>query len=82
MECRLQVGHEKWLFDFAHIESYDPDGNYYPDESDGCGWCEDWCETHDCPECGGCAHSHCYNCWQKGKALWWLLGRITGWEEG
>ena len=27
------------LFDFADIESWDPDGNYYPDESDACSWC-------------------------------------------
>ena len=72
--------HEKWLFDFADIESYDPDGNYFPDESDGCGWCVDWCAESDCPDCGSCAHSHCFNCWQKGKAFWWLLGRIVGWE--
>ncbi len=34
---------EKWLFDFAHIERHDPDGTEYPDESDACGWAEDWC---------------------------------------
>ena len=40
----------KILFDFADIESYDPAGNYYPDESDACGWCSDWCSQHpsDC----------------------------------
>jgi hypothetical protein len=72
--------HEKWFFDFADIESYDPAGNYYPDERDSCGWCVNWCLQNECPPCDGCAHSHCFNCWQKGKAFWWLLARITGWE--
>ena len=42
----------KILFDFADIESYDPDGNYYPDESDACSWCANWCLTHPCASCG------------------------------
>jgi len=68
--------HDKVLFDFADIESYDPDGNYYPDGGDGCEWCVDWCADNDCEECSGCAHSHCFNCYQKGKAFWWLLAQI------
>jgi hypothetical protein len=70
----------KILFDFADIESYDPDGTYYPDEGDGCTWCYDWCATHICPTCGSCAHSHCFNCYQKGKAWWWMMAKIVGWE--
>jgi hypothetical protein len=74
--------HGKVLFDFADIESYDPDGTYYPYESDECGWCYDWCATHpDCPSCG-CAHSHCFNCYQKGKAWWWMMARVSGWTGG
>jgi hypothetical protein len=72
--------HEKWLFDFADIESYDPAGNYYPNDTDACQWCAVWCATHDCPGCGGCAHSHCLNCYHKGLAFWWLLARIAGWQ--
>ena len=35
-------------------------GDYYPDGSDACEWCYDWCAEHECPDCG-CAHSHCFN---------------------
>jgi hypothetical protein len=68
------------LFDFADIESYDPAGNHYPSDSDACEWCATWCASHDCPTCGECAHSHCFNCYQKGRAFWWLLARLAGWE--
>jgi hypothetical protein len=27
-----------------------------------------------------CAHSHCFNCYLKGKAFWWLLARMAGWS--
>lgn len=77
--CRAN---NKVLFDFADIESYDPDGNYYPDETDACGWCTAWCGTHTCPDCGSCAHSHCFNCYQKGKAFWWMMARLSGWDGG
>jgi hypothetical protein len=32
----------KILFDFADIESYDPDGNYYNDDYDGGNWALEW----------------------------------------
>lgn len=72
--------HEKVLFDFADVESYDPDGVYYPWGSDWCEWCETWCQQHVCPTCDDCAHSQCVNCHQKGKAVWWMLARLAGWE--
>ena len=73
----------KVLFDFADIESYDPAGTWYPDETDLCNWCYAWCDTADCPWCSGCAHSHCFNCYRKGKAFWWMLGAmVTGMEAG
>ncbi len=72
---------DKVLFDFADIESYDPDGNYYPDESDFCNWCYSWCESNPCDMCPEyCAHSHCLNCYLKGKAFWWMMATIAGWQ--
>jgi len=77
--CRT---HNKVLYDFADIESYDPAGNYYPDGTDWCEWCEAWCTTHTCPTCEDCAHSQCMNCYQKGRAFWWMMARLTGWSGG
>jgi len=72
----------KVLFDFADIESYNPDGYYFPDGTDWCEWCTDWCETHSCPSygCDDCGHSQCFNCYRKGRAFWWLLASIAGWN--
>ena len=74
------TANDKVLFDFADIESYDPDSNYYPDASDACEWCETWCSSHSCPECSDCAHSRCFNCYQKGKAWWWMMAKLSGWD--
>jgi hypothetical protein len=70
----------KVLFDFADIESYDPYGTWYPDETDACYWCIDWCAVYACPSCGDCAHSHCFNCYLKGKAFWWMMAQVLDWE--
>lgn len=65
--------HGKVLFDFADIESWDPDGNQYPNDDDSCNWCSAWCAAHTCPSCGSCAHSNCFNCYRKGQAFWKML---------
>jgi len=70
-------------YDFADIESYDPDGNYHPDTDDSCEWCMKWCTVHpdDCTLLpASCAHSHPLNCMRKAYAFWWMMARLAGWE--
>lgn len=75
------AANDEVLYDFADIESWDQDGNYYPDESDACAWCSDWCDApeHDCDLDCSCEHSHCFNCFQKSKAWWVMMARLEGW---
>jgi len=81
----------KWLFDFADIESYDPDDNYYLDKNadDGCNysggnWATVWQNSHtenvDWYSCSS-AHSQPLNANMKAYAFWWLMASVAGWED-
>jgi len=78
------------LFDFADIESYDPDGSYFRDRyaDDVCNysggnWADQWCAANPgselCASCS-CAHSKPLNCNQKARAFWWMMARLAGWD--
>jgi len=80
----------KILFDFADIESYDPDGSYFLNlgANDNCdysggNWATQWCNAHSgsvlCIPCF-CAHSQPLNCNLKARAFWWMLARVAGWD--
>ena len=78
---------QKILFDFADIESYDPDGTFYPimNGTDSCLWCADWCAANpDDFSCQNldfsCAHSNPLQCTLKAQAFWQLMARMAGWD--
>lgn len=86
------VANNKTLFDFADIESYNPDGEYFLDRyaTDGCyydsgNWATEWCDAHPgsdmCSACE-CDHSEPLNCNLKGRAFWWMMARMAGWQSG
>ncbi len=85
------IAHNKILYDFADIESYDPDGHvhYMPlNADDGCNydggnWCTAWQSTHtlnvDWYQCSS-AHTEPLNGNLKAYAAWWLWARLAGWN--
>ena len=89
------LANDKVLYDFADIESYDPDGDYFGDklvndacdyDSDGDGtrdsnWAIIWQNAHP-GEWYSCesAHSQPLNANLKAYAAWHLWARLAGWD--
>ncbi len=85
--CR---SHNRVLYDFADIESYDPDGNGYLalGANDACdynggNWAQAWQNSHvkgqDWYECWP-AHTEHLNGNLKAYAAWHLFARLAGWN--
>lgn len=86
---------KKILYDFADIESYDPDGDYFGDKlvNDACdydsnadgirdsNWATIWQNAHpgEWYDCES-AHSQPLNANMKAYAAWHLWARLAGWD--
>ncbi len=89
--CRT---YNKTLYDFADIESYDPDGTYFGGKrpNDNCdydsdnngsldkNWAQEWQTAHPGQwyQCSS-AHSQPLNANMKAYGAWWLWARLAGW---
>lgn len=89
------LANKKILYDFADIESYNPDGVYFGDKlvNDACdydsngdgtrdrNWAVDWQNAHPGAwyDCSS-AHSQPLNANMKAYAAWWLWARLAGWD--
>jgi hypothetical protein len=89
------TANDKVLYDFADIESYDPDGTFYEFPHDNCdyyesatgdllgNWATEWQDAHtegvDWYSCTS-AHSQPLNANLKAYAAWWLWARLAGWD--
>jgi hypothetical protein len=89
------TANEKVLYDFADIETYDPDGVWFGGKipNDACAydtdangtrdgnWAIEWQNAHP-GEWYSCAsaHSQPLNANLKAYAAWWLWARLAGWE--
>jgi len=78
----------KILYDFADIESYDPDGNYFLDlnandncDYEGGNWCTEWQDANPGKWYEVRAqHSQSLNGNLKAYASWHLFARLAGWD--
>lgn len=88
------LDNDKILFDFADIESYDPEGIYYEYANDNCdyytgpngsnwlgNWATAWQDAHPAEwySCGA-AHSEPVNANMKAYAAWWMWAFLAGWD--
>ena len=89
------AANKKILYDFADIESYNPDGVYFGDkdandncdyDGDGDGsfdgnWAIEWQSAHpgEWYDCTA-AHTQPLNGNLKAYAAWWLWARLAGWQ--
>ncbi len=89
------IANNKVLYDFADIESYNPDGVFFEYPNDNCdyyesengsklgNWAIEWQNSHvegiDWYHCYS-AHSQPLNANLKAYAAWWLWASLAGWE--
>ncbi len=89
------IANDKILYDFADIESYDPDNTYFEYANDNCdyysdatgsnllgNWAIEWQDSHiEGVDWYNCpsAHSEPLNANQKAYTAWWLWARLAGW---
>ena len=88
------INNDKVLYDFADIESWDPDSVFYEFAEDNCdyyasvsgpllgNWATEWQGTHtenvDWYTCVA-PHTEPLNANQKAYAAWWMWTRLSGW---
>lgn len=84
------MSHNKVLYDFADIESYDPSGKGYLalGADDGCNyqgrnWAQEWISKNPANRYrlpGSAAHTHPLNAALKGNAFWVMMAKLVGWQ--